>query len=51
MQIDFSNAVDRVSHYGLLYKLLDLGVGGAVFYVIAGSLFGRVQRIVVESCG
>ena len=48
MQIDLSAAFDRVSHSGLLYKLQDVGVGGAVFDVIAGSLRGRAQRVVVD---
>ena len=48
VQIDFSAAFDRVSHSGLLYKLWDVGVGGAVFEVIAGFLSGRVQKVVVD---
>ena len=48
VQIDFSAAFDRVSHSGFLYKLRDVGVGGAVFDVIAGFLSGRVQRVVVD---
>ena len=48
MQIDFSAAFDRVSHSGLLYKLRDVEVGGAVFDVIGGFLSGRVQRVVVD---
>ena len=47
MQIDFSAAFDRVSRSALPYKLRDVGVGGAVFNVIAGFLNGRVQRVVV----
>ena len=35
VQIDFSATFDRVSHSGFLYKLRDVGVGGAVFDVIA----------------
>ena len=42
VQIDFSAAFDRVSHSGLLYKLRDVGVGGAVFCVFAGFLSGTV---------
>ena len=49
VQIDFSAAIDRVSHYGLLYKLRDVSVGGAVFDIIAGFLSGIVQRAVVDS--
>ena len=40
VQIDFSAAFDRVCHSCLLYKLRDVGVGGAVFDVIAGFLIG-----------
>ena len=39
---------DRVSHSGLLYKLRDVGVGGAGSDVIAGFLSGRVQTVVVD---
>ena len=48
MQIDFSAAFYRISHSGLLYKLRDVKVGGAVFKVIAGFLSDRVQRVVVD---
>ena len=48
MQIYFSAAFDRKSHSGLLYKLRDVRVGGAVFDVIAIFLSGRVLRIVVD---
>ena len=37
-----------ISHSGLLYKLHDLEVVGAVFDVIAGILSGRVQRVAVD---
>ena len=40
VQIDFSAAFDLISHSGLLYKLRDVGVGGAVFDVIAGRVQG-----------
>ena len=49
MEIDFSVALVRVSHSGVLYKLRDVGVGGAIFYIIAGFLSDRVQRVVVDS--
>ena len=48
VQIDFSTAFDRVSHYGFLYKLHDMRVGCADFEVIAGFLSGSVQRVVVD---
>ena len=37
-----------MSHSGLLCKLRDVGVGGAVFDIIAGFLSGRAQRVVVD---
>ena len=43
VQIDFSAAFDFLNHSGLLYKLHDVGVGGAVFDVIASFLSGRAQ--------
>ena len=48
VQIDFSVAFDSVSHSGLLIKLCDVEVGGAVFNVIAGFLSDRLQRVVVD---
>ena len=48
MQINFSAAFDNLSHYGLLCKLRDVGVGGAVFDVTAGFLSDRMQRIMVD---
>ena len=37
-----------MSHSGLLYKVCDVGVGGAVFDVIAGFIIDRAQRILVD---
>ena len=48
MQIDFRVAFECVNPFGLLYKLCDVGVGGAVFDVIVGFLSDRVQRVVVD---
>ena len=48
MQNDFSAAFDSVTHSDLLHKLPDVGVGGAVFGVIAGFLSGTVQRAAVD---
>ena len=48
MQVDFSAAFDCISHSGLLYKLRYVGVGGAVFDVIASFLSCRVQRVVFD---
>ena len=47
MQIDFSAAFDRVSHSGLLYKLRDVGVGGAVFDINAGFLVVKCRGLLL----
>ena len=33
VQLDFSVAIDRVSHSGLLFKLKSIGVGGSVLTI------------------
>ena len=38
VQIDFSAAVDRVNHQGILFKLCCVGVGGSVLSVPTVSL-------------
>ena len=48
MQIGISAAFGSVNHCNLLYKLRDVGVGGAVFDVIADFLSGRMQNVVVD---
>ena len=35
VQVDFNAACDRVSHFGLLFKFRDVGVGGVTFNVNA----------------
>ena len=35
MKIDFSAAVDRVNHWGILYKLCSVGIGGSVVCIDA----------------
>ena len=37
VQIDFSASFDRVSRSGLLYKLRDVGVGGAFLMLLLVS--------------
>ena len=34
VQIDFSAAVDRVNHKGILYRLSSVGIGGSVLSVL-----------------
>ena len=48
MQIDFSAAFDYANHPRLLLKLRDVGVGGAVFNVIAVFLKCAVQMVLVD---
>ena len=48
VQIDFSAAFDKVNHKGLLFKLLSVGVSGAVFSVISQFLSGRRQCVSVD---
>ena len=38
MQIDFSAAVDRVNHLGILYKLCSVGIGGSVLSILTQFL-------------
>ena len=42
---------DRANHSGLFFKLRDVGVGGAVFIIIAGFFSGRVQKSVIDGVG
>ena len=48
-QIDFSAAVDRVNHQGILFKLCSVGVGGSVLSV-PQFLSNRSQYVVVDGC-
>ena len=38
MQIDFSRAVDRVNHLGILYKFCSVGIGGSVLSILTQFL-------------
>ena len=49
VQLDFSAAVDRVSHSGLLFKSKSIGVGGSVLFICKEFLSDRRQRVVVDS--
>ena len=46
--IDLCFVFDCVSHSGLLFKLRDAELSSVVSDVIAGFLFGRIQRVVVD---
>ena len=34
VQINFSEAFDRVNHHGILYRLCAVGIGGSVLYLV-----------------
>ena len=46
LQIGFSAAFDRVSHFELLFKVRDVEVGSGFFNIITICLNGRVQGVV-----
>ena len=43
-QIDFSEALDRVNHQGILYKLCSVGIGGSVLSILTQFLSNRSQH-------
>ena len=47
-QLDFSVALDRVSHSCLLFKLKSIGGGGSVLSICTEFLSDRRQRVVVD---
>ena len=50
VQIDFSEAFDRVNHQEILYKLCSWGIGGSVFSILAQFLSDRSQHFMVDGC-
>ena len=50
MQIDFSEAVDRVNHQGILYKLCSVGIGDSVSSILTQFLSDRSQHVMVDGC-
>ena len=50
VQIDFSAAIDRVNHQGVLFKLCSVGVGGSVLSALTQFLSNRSQYVVVDGC-
>ena len=49
-QIDLNAAFDRANHYGILFKLCSVGVGGSVLSVLTQFLSNRSQYVVVNGC-
>ena len=50
VQIDFSAALDRVNHRGVLYKLCSVGIGGSMLSLLTQFLSNRSQHVLVDSC-
>ena len=48
VQIDFSEAFDRVNHGGLVFELREAGVGGLILKVFQNFLSSRTQRVKVD---
>ena len=46
--LDFSAAFDHVNHEALIFKLRQLGLGGAFLSILIEFLTDRVQRVVVD---
>ena len=50
MQIDFSEAFDRVNHLGILYQLCSIGIEGSVLSILTQFLSNRSQQVMVDGC-
>ena len=50
VQIDFSVALDRVNHRGILYRLCSMGIWGSVLSILTQFLSNRSQYDMVDGC-
>ena len=50
MQIDFSAALDRVNHQGIIYWFCSVGIGGFVLSIPTQFLSNRSQEVMVDGC-
>ena len=50
VQIDFSTALDRVNHHGILHKLCSVGIWGSVLSILTLFLSVRSQHVMVNGC-
>ena len=50
VQIDFSAALDRVNHQGILYRFSSVGIGGSMLSVLTQFLYSRSQYVLVYGC-
>ena len=50
VHIDFSAALERINHQGILFKLCSVGIVGSVLSVQTEFLSNRSQYIMVDGC-
>ena len=50
MRIDFSAALDRFNHQGILYKLCSVSIGGTVLSILTQFLSNRALHVLVDGC-
>ena len=50
VQIDFSAALDRVNHLGILCKFCSVGIGGSVLSILTQFLSNPSQQVMVDGC-
>ena len=50
VQIGFRAAIDWVDHWGILYKLSSVGIGGSVLSLLTQFLSTRKQHVRVDGC-
>ena len=50
VHIDFSGAIDRVNHQGILYRLCSVGIGGSVLSILTRFLSKQSQHVMVDCC-
>ena len=48
MQLDFSAALDRVSHSGMLFKLRDAGISDPILAVLGDFFIERTQIVKLD---
>ena len=50
VQIDFSAALNRVNHQGILYKLCSVGIGCSVLSILTQFPSNRSQDVMEDGC-
>ena len=50
LQINFSAAVHRVNHQGILYKVCSVGIGDSVLSILTQFSSNRSQNVIVDCC-